>query len=171
MDGGYRLRRAEPDDQPAILAFQRAAIARIPGDTYPAPVMAAYRDRPVPDLATLVGDGRYFVVTFDGRPVGGAGWQAARDFADTAAIRAVFVHPDHAAAGLGRALMSVAEDVVTTAGFGHILVPAALNAVGFYRRLGYHDGDLGEVTLGPATAPIRRMWKHPAESQPAVASS
>ena len=68
-------------------------------------------------------------------------------------------------------LMSVAEDVVTTAGFGHILVPAALNAVGFYRRLGYHDGDLGEVTLGPATAPIRRMWKHPAESQPAVATS
>jgi GNAT superfamily N-acetyltransferase len=162
MDEGYRLRRAQPDDGPAILAFQQAAIACIPGDTYPAPVMAAYLRQPVPGLDRLIAAGRYFVATFGDRPVAGAGWQPSPDFADTAAIRAVFVHPDHAAAGLGRALMAVAEDAAMTAGFAHILVPAALNAVGFYRRLGYHDGELGEVPLGPATAPVLRMWKHPA---------
>ena len=101
------------------------------------------------------------VATHRGQPVAGAGWCPSPDRPETAALRAVFVDPSHAGQGLGRKLVALAEDMAVTAGYAQLLVPAALNSVGFYRSLGYDPGEEAVLELEDGTPlPYLVMWKH-----------
>jgi putative acetyltransferase len=153
-----RLRRADAADQDEILAFQRAAIAAIPAGAYAADVSEAWSHTPVSGLEDLLAKGRYFVAVDGSRPVGGAGWAPVED-GETAQIRGVFVHPDHAARGLGSRLVDAAEDAAVTAGYTKIVVPAALSAVGFYEQLGYAKKELDWFPLGGLRLDYAKMEK------------
>lgn len=158
----YKIDAARIDDLPAISAFQRAAIARVQPRVYPTQVLAAWRRMPTHGLEALIAAGRYFVVRCAAAPVAGAGWSPHDDLADTAVMRAVYVHPDHAGRGLGRDLLVRIEGVIALTGLSRILVPAALNAAGFYEKLGYHGSERSTIKIGPRDFAYLPMWKQAA---------
>lgn len=145
------LRAARRDDLDAILRMQRAAIAAVRTNLYPHAVLRAWAAQPTHHIERLVEAGRYFVAVGTHGPAASAGWEPA-DGADTAVVRGVFVAPDRAGGGLGRRMIAHVEAAIAAAGRSRVMVPAALNAVGFYRRLGYVAGprrafDAGGVAL------------------------
>jgi hypothetical protein len=158
MRTSYTLRRAVSADRPSIGSFQRAAVARAAVANGAA---AARWHTPAQELDALVDAGRYFVADHDGHIVAGAGWEPHMRISDTAVMRSVFV--DQAYGGLAAEMVRTVEDAAVTAGFDHILVPAAHQAAGLYRKLGYMSADSDDMVLEPG---IRvgycRMWKHAA---------
>lgn len=143
----------------AITHLHRAAIARVPRGYYDEPTKAAWWRTPAKGIDELIASGRYYVIMSGDRPVAGAGWQPA-DEPQVALLRAVYVDPRMAGRGLGAACVSHVEDVVLKAGYTRVLVPAALNAVGFYRRFGYDLIGWGGEALEPGVVlSYRRMSK------------
>jgi GNAT superfamily N-acetyltransferase len=162
MNTDYCIRRAVPQDAPAILAFQRAAIAHLPAESYPLPLLQAWWRNPDASLDSVIAAGRYFVAAYHGRLVGGAGWLPSDGRQPTAMVRAVFVDPAHHARGLGSRMMRLVEQAATAAGYETILVPAPLTATRFYERLGYVGEDIAPVQPAPGVSlRCRRMWKQP----------
>jgi GNAT superfamily N-acetyltransferase len=137
MQNGLRFRLATPLDHADILAFQRAAVARVVSDHYPPEALAAWYRCPAPRLEAMIWSGRYLLAMKNGRPIAGAGWEPVPDDPGAGMVRAVFVHPVEAGRGVGRALMARIEEGIFEAGLERAVVPAALDAVPFYQRLGY----------------------------------
>lgn len=52
-------------------------------------------------------------------------------------IGAVYVHPDHAREGVGRAILTALESAARDAGLEALVLTASRNAIDFYRRQGY----------------------------------
>ncbi len=130
------LTRAGLDQKDAILAFQRSAITSIPEDYYDLQAKAAWWRTPAMGLDALIASGRYFVTAIDGKLVAGAGWEPYRD-GESAMLRAVFVDPRFSGLGLGQRIVRQVEADAMRKRRSHMVVPAALNAVGFYEKLGY----------------------------------
>jgi GNAT superfamily N-acetyltransferase len=129
----------------------------------PAEVEAAAKYVCMPDRA-LIEDGTYLVAELDGRLVGCGGWSLRRkayagpaDHRDDAdrldplteptRIRAMFTAPDVARRGVGRAILTAAENAARAAGFSRARLGATLSGKDFYRRSGY-------VEVGRETAPL-----------------
>lgn len=154
-----RFAGAQPHQIDEITALQRAAIASIPSGYYEEPCKAAWWRTPAKGLDKLIADGRYYVILQGDRPLAGAGWQPAEE-PGSALLRAVFVDPAVAGHGLGAKCVKRVEAEVQAAGYVRLVVPAALNAVGFYRRLGYHMIGWGHEELEPGILlTYRRMHK------------
>lgn len=127
---------AREEQRDAILAFQRSAIASITDRFYNQQAKEAWWRTPAIGLEALIADGRYFVVTLGGRLVAGAGWEPYRD-ERTAMLRGVFVDPSVSGLGLGVRAVRQIEAEVRADGRTTLIVPAALNAISFYEKLGY----------------------------------
>lgn len=102
----------------------------------------------------LVEDGTYFLV-FDGEDlVGCGGWSRRRTLfggdhkadrddslanpeTEPAKIRAMYAHPDHTRKGIGRLLLSLAENAAYKEGFRTFELGATAPGVPFYRQCGY----------------------------------
>lgn len=94
------------------------------------------------------------------RILGTAGWRAQPDREDTARIRKVFVDPALARQGLGSRLVRAVEDRARAVGFMHFYVRANMNAVAFYKRLGYSEIEQGTMPVGNGvTLPVMYMEK------------
>ncbi|MBX6323126.1 MAG: GNAT family N-acetyltransferase [Rhodospirillaceae bacterium] len=158
----YRIRRAVPSDRDAIVSFQRAAIAHLPVDVYPLPLLQAWWRNPDRALESMLAAGRYFVGAYRGRLVGGAGWEPSDGWQPTAVVRAVFIDPAHHARGLGSRMVRRVEEAAVDAGYEMILVPAPLAVAAFYERLGYVGDDVAGLDPAPGISlRCRRMWKQP----------
>jgi GNAT superfamily N-acetyltransferase len=163
MNTDYCIRRAVATDREAILAFQRAAIAHLPAESYPLSLRQAWWRTPDAELEAMIAAGRYFVAAWHGRLVAGAGWAPSDGRQPTAVVRAVFVDPAHHARGLGSRMMRLVEQAAAGAGYETILVPALPTAARFYERLGYVGEDVGALQAAPGVViQCRRMWKQPA---------
>jgi len=155
------VRPAGLADLQALATIQRAAIEAIGDGPYSRIERDAWRDRPVDDLRALIAAGRYRVAETASVPLGGAGWE--EDAAATAAtIRAVFVDPAAHGRGVGARLLAAIEREVAARCITRLVVPAALNAVGFYQRLGYRPVEQREVEIGGVRVPYARMLKEAA---------
>lgn len=100
-----------------------------------------------------------------GEIVGAAGWSRDLEQPETARIRKVFVHPRCARQGIGSRLVQDAETRATAVGFPRLCVRASLNAVPFYRSLGYREDRIMPTTgSGGARLTLMYMIKHPAAS-------
>lgn len=152
------LRSATLPDVPALGLIKRAAIDAIGEGPYSASELSAWRDGPACDLIALVGAGRYLVAERGGVLLGGAGWEEEGP-RGSATIRAVFVHPLAHGQGVGGRLIRAIEAALAARGIGVLAVPAALNAIGFYRRLGYRSVERREAELGGVRLPYERMLK------------
>jgi putative acetyltransferase len=155
----YDIRAAQPSDINEILGFQRAAIDGVQESFYAKPAKEAWLRTPVPGLNALIAAHRYFVAANDNAVVAGAGWEPYEAVAGAVSLRGVFVHPDFAGSGLGRRVVLAAEDAAAAKGYKRFFVPAALNATGFYERMGYHREGNAEIALNGSRLVYCRMWK------------
>jgi GNAT superfamily N-acetyltransferase len=159
MTQDYDIRQAVPSDMDAILAFQRAAIAAVPEAYYPRPAREAWMRKPALGMPELIVARRYYVAESKGILVAGGGWQPSDKESGAASVRGVFVHPLCKTRGLGRQIVRTVESAAAAAGYTRILVPSALNATGFYEKLGYHVIGPGGFDLEGVFVGTCNMWK------------
>ena len=82
------------------------------------------------------------------------------DFLDdaTAALRLIAVEPRLLSRGIGREMVAAAERFIAAAGCGRVVVNSAIDAAGFYARLGYKEApwdDPGE-SAGELIVPMQK---------------
>jgi GNAT superfamily N-acetyltransferase len=124
-------------DVDPLAALQEASILRLGVVIYGAAKVRAWARIGHEFKHVLLEEGRYFVAERAGERVGVGGWSPDSLEADLAWIRYLFVHPDHVRFGIGRGLVEVAERAAAAAGRSRFEVWSSLNAVPFYRALGY----------------------------------
>ena len=151
-------RVARLDEAEAIEALQLRCVWQLGREFYTAREIEAYvREVGTMDLR-LIADGTYYVVEDRGDLVGCGGWSlrvphdaatadAPPQHAITPQIRAVFVDPDRARQGIGRAIMDHVEDEIRRAGHGAAALTAMLSGVAFYRSLSYRKTANSAVPL------------------------
>lgn len=173
----FTYRWAETADIPAIAALMDRAIAVLQrGFLSPAEIAAS---RAVMGLDTqLIADGTYLLAEQDGRLAGCGGWSARatlyggdhshdlRDAAtldpatDPARIRAMYVDPDFARQGLGRAILARCEAAARAAGFGKAEMMATLAGEPLYRACGYQPIEaIRSAPVEGVRVPLIRMGK------------
>lgn len=141
------VRPATPEDAPTILDAHVASIRAFGPRTYDDRQVAAWATKDGPEQYPIEDDDQYLVVA----EVAGHGGTAdelagfgAVDL-DDGEVWAVYVHPDHARAGVGSALLADLEETAREDGFESLTLVASLNAVGFYERHGWKG--IEEVTI------------------------
>lgn len=103
----------------------------------------------VPD--GLVQCGTYFVAVEGDLIVGACGWT---DGPRGAEVRKLAVHPDHLRKGIARGLLAHVHASANDAGHERMSCAASLNAVPFYRALGYTATGWVTIDTGHADAPF-----------------
>jgi GNAT superfamily N-acetyltransferase len=155
----YHLRAATRADADALqVLIARSARELSTQDYRPEQIEGALRGAFGVDTQ-LIDDGSYFVVEFEGRPVGCGGWSRRRTLfggdahrerdaaeldprVDAAKIRAFFVDPEHARRGIGRMLLGRCESEARARGFRRLELMGTLPGVRLYEALGYKRGAL-----------------------------
>lgn len=152
-------------DLAATVAMQRRAVEVLSRSHYSAEEIAllvAAADEPG-YIADLSGNDLWLAIDPGGAIAGSAGWGAVPAESGCerprARIRKVFVEPALAGRGLGRALVEAAEARAGAAGFTDFVVRANLNAVPFYRRLGYRETGSGTMLVASRALPMSMMEK------------
>lgn len=164
------LRPALPADIPDLDALIAASARRLSRGYYTDAETEAAIAHVFGVDSELVGDGTYLVATVAGRLAGCGGWSRRATlfggdrFAgrasglldpahDAAKIRAFFVGPDAARAGVGSALLAACEAAAIAAGFTRTELMATLPGVPFYAARGYVAG--AAIDLDCGGVPVR----------------
>lgn len=157
MSAAIKIRVANPGEADAITALLQASYSVLLATHYDAdllarllPLMARANDR-------LLASGTYYVAERGADLVGCGGWSHERPgtgevVPGLAHIRHVAVHPGHARAGIGRALMDHCFRAARTDGVTRLECYSSLNAVDFYRAAGFEisgpiDAEIGAVKM------------------------
>lgn len=140
-----RLRRAQPADAAELRAIHARAIRQGCATHYPAGDLAAWIARATPAYLVDSIATRYVVVAErdDGRLAG-----FAQLHAQEGAVEAVYVDPDFARQGVGRALLEALEAAARAFGLPGLVVEASQNSVPFYGALGFAHECWSEHSLG-----------------------
>lgn len=155
------IRRAEPEDLPALSALFAACLRREPGPYAPVEVEAALRfGAGRADAAFRARCG--FIAHWLDQPVGSSAWswldpdgsrweaEAPPDAPEPVAmIRAVAASPDFPGRGLGRRMLDAAIDDARIAGARSIALVATLGSANFYRRAGFDPVREFETEVAP----------------------
>lgn len=175
----WRPRLAQEADVPALEALIPLSV-RVLQAPYYAPEQIDAALGPVFGVdRQLIGDGTFYVVEDEGRIVGCGGWSRRRSLfggdadrrepdpeldpqRDAARIRAFFVHPDRARAGIGRAILAACEQAIAAAGFRRVDLVATLSGEPLYASFGYRATERFDIPLAgglglPAVAMSRTL--------------
>jgi GNAT superfamily N-acetyltransferase len=153
----YQLRAATRADQDALRILIARSARELGAQDYSREQIEGALQGAFGVDTQLIDDGTYFVVEFEGRPVGCGGWSRRRTLfggdahrerdaaeldprVDAAKIRAFFVDPDHARRGIGRALLERCESEAREHGFRRLELMGTLPGVRLYEALGYKRG-------------------------------
>ena len=129
------LRPVRPEDL-EVVALQERAIMRFGAPVYGEAKARAWARLGVQFRRDLLGDG-FWVAEEGGDIRGVGGWWPDSFEPDLAWLRYLFVDPQAVGRGIGRRLVTRAESAAQAAGRPRIHVWSSLNAVGFYRAMGY----------------------------------
>jgi GNAT superfamily N-acetyltransferase len=160
------LRHATRADIPSIERVMRRSMESLGLTTYDEQqVSSAVRYITQPDTQ-LIDDGTYYVVVADEQIVACGGWSGRaklysgssdQETADKsrpldpatepARIRAMFVHPDYARRGIGKAILEASEDAARESGFKRLELMALLPGVPLYEGAGYTTREASYVEL------------------------
>ena len=133
------IRAAQKRDVPAIHAVHTASIRGLCSDAYTADEITRWSSNPDSGrFGRQMAAGRNFFVAVSASGVCGFG---ALDVA-AGSIAALFVHPDHARAGIGSALLQHMESTAA-AGLTELIIESSRNAQRFYERHGYRSTGSG----------------------------
>jgi putative acetyltransferase len=124
-------------DLDAIAQLQERSIMAFSAPVYGEAKAKAWARLGVQFRHDLLGEGGFWVAERQDGIVGVGGWSPDGLEPDLAWLRYLFVHPQAARRGIGRRLVEQAEGSAHAAGRPRLHVWASLNAVAFYRALGY----------------------------------
>lgn len=126
------VRPAEPEEAEAILSLHQASIRAFGPDAYDADQVQAWARKDGPEYPISDPEHRFVVAERDGELAGFGDlhWPESE-------ITAVYVHPDHARAGIGTAILDQLEGAAVERGLDELGLLASKNAVGFYEQAGY----------------------------------
>jgi GNAT superfamily N-acetyltransferase len=142
----FAVRDAVPDDAPALWAIHVRAIRHLAAPHYPQDVLAAWTARSSPaSFAEPIVANRVVVALDETSQPCGYGELAI----DEGVIRAVYVDPDYARRGVGRAVVRALEQRAGAAEIATLSLDATRNAVPFYRALGYRSAGTVHHPLPP----------------------
>ena len=141
------IRGACGADLEAIADLQARSIMALGIETYGRAACEAWARMGWQVRHGLLDSGTFFVAESRESLVGVAGWTEDSRDPDSAWARYVFVSPQHAGSGVGRKLMTTVERSVRAVGRNRLQLWSSLNAVAFYRALGYR-------TVRPARWPV-----------------
>ena len=167
---GHALRIAGPDDEAAIAKLMQTSIRHFFPLYYAEPqVDASLRYVGVPD-PDLIADCTYYVVHDHDRggPLVACGGWSRRDklysgsddagdsrlldpATEPAHIRAMFVRPDSARRGLGRAIIEASEEAARQAGFRVMTLMATLPGEPLYAACGFEEIERTDVITPDGT--------------------
>lgn len=146
------LRQACPEDLEPLIAMQQRSMRDLGARFYRRDEIEAYLAQCGTMDPRLIWDGTFFVVEFDGRLAGGAGWTRRRANysallaeelptlgGEVGTVRSVFVDPGFARQGLGRWLVTHVELAMYRAGVETAEAMGTLPGMPLSRRLGYEE--------------------------------
>jgi putative acetyltransferase len=139
-----RLRPALPADLPLLAILMQAAFEEMAGEEYSGAQRAAWTaeaDDPQAFAARLA-KALVLVVEEEGEPVGFAALE------DNRRVSHVYVHPDCAGDGIGRALVEALGKLAGGRGATDIAAAVTDNARGFFEKLGYVPASRRTLALG-----------------------
>jgi GNAT superfamily N-acetyltransferase len=132
-----RLRPVRVGDLDAIAAMQEISIMALGAPIYGEAKARAWARLGYQFRHDLLGEGGFWVAEQDQRLLGVGGWSPDSLERDLAWVRYLFVHPQAVRRGIGRRLVERAEAAACAALRPRLRVWASLNAVGFYRAVGF----------------------------------
>lgn len=170
------IRRAAAADIPVLEALIARSARALSTADYSADEIEALIAHIFGVDSEVVADGNYLVAEFGGVVAGCGGWSrrrtlfggdrfAARESGlldpsvDAAKIRAFFVDPPFARAGVGAAILAACEAAAATAGFRRLELMATLPGVPFYAAAGYVGDREVTVPAGALSIRFRPMMK------------
>ena len=151
------FRPSTPEDMDAVQAVLLASYPVFMAPLYDASVLSTALPVITRAQPALVASGTYWVGERAGQVLAVGGWtQAAPGRADAVVeglghVRHVAVHPKAGGQGLGRALMGAVMAQARAQGMRRLRAWSTLNAVPFYRALGFEDPQPLSVLLGGGT--------------------
>jgi GNAT superfamily N-acetyltransferase len=137
LAGGLRIRPVRAADLDAIVLLQERSIMAFGAPVYGEAKAKAWARLGFEFRHDLLGAGGFWVAERDDRIVGVGGWSPDSMEPDAAWLRYLFVHPQAAGQGIGRRLVEEAERSAGAAHRPRLHVWSSINAVGFYRTVGY----------------------------------
>jgi GNAT superfamily N-acetyltransferase len=132
-----RLRPVRAADLEAVAALQEASIMALGAPVYGEAKARAWARLGYQFRHDLLGEGGFWVVEQGQRLLGVGGWSPDSLEKDLAWIRYLFVQPEATRRGIGRRLVEQAERSAYAAGRRRLRVWSSLNAVPFYRAVGF----------------------------------
>ncbi len=145
MNATIVYRRAVIEDLPAVWRVRTDSIRVLCRSRYDEQQTEAWASAPAPDDFSEVIRTRDFLVADRESAVVGFGFINR----NAAVLEALFVAPEFGRQGIGRALLTLLEQIARQAGLPALGLSSSLNAVPFYQAAGYHA--IAETT-----------WRHPA---------
>ena len=134
MNSGL-IRAAHGEDLSTLTGLRRRSIESIPAGAYNAGQLARWA---ISDVDSLLADqcrnGWLLVAAEDTHIAGFTGLDL-----DHAELSLMFVDPSLAGHGIGRQMMTAAEQLACRFGVRRLIIEASLNAVDFYHHCGYRD--------------------------------
>ncbi|WP_435361045.1 GNAT family N-acetyltransferase [Haloarchaeobius sp. DFWS5] len=153
------LRPATRDDRQAIATMHAASIRRLGRTHYDEQQVRAWAGNKRPERYPVGEEDEYLVVAEFDDELAGYGHLRLED----GEVRAVYVSPDFARRGVGRALLDHLESIARADGHVDCYLYASLNAVPFYEQAGWSvvDEETVETSGDGVTAalPVRVMEK------------
>ncbi|MGH6900431.1 MAG: GNAT family N-acetyltransferase [Geminicoccaceae bacterium] len=137
LASGLRIRPVGTADLDAVAALQERSIMAFGAPVYGEAKAKAWARLGFEFRHDLLGAGGFWVAEREARIVGVGGWSPDGLEPDLAWLRYLFVHPQAVRLGIGRRLVEQAERAARAARRRRLYVWSSLNAVGFYRAVGY----------------------------------
>ncbi|MGH6903078.1 MAG: GNAT family N-acetyltransferase [Geminicoccaceae bacterium] len=137
LASGFHIRPVGVADLDAIALLQERSIMAFGAPVYGEAKAKAWARLGFEFRHDLLGAGGFWVAERDDRILGVGGWSPDSLEPDVAWLRYLFVQPQAAGQGIGRRLVEEAERSAGAAHRPRLHVWSSMNAVGFYRTVGY----------------------------------
>ena len=149
-----RVRSAETGNAAAVHRVLLASYPSLMAHAYENDVLVLALPLMTRPNHKLLGCGTYYIAEADGDIIGCGGWSREEPGSNlvapgTAHIRHFGVKAEWVRRGVGRALFDRCEADARNLGICLFKCFASLNAVGFYRLLGFEDRGVIDVAMGP----------------------
>lgn len=161
-DNSFIIRRATPEDLPALAEAHRASILEIGPDFYSPEVMAVWgRERNVDGYreAMNVHGETYFIAEPEDHTGYVLGFSSHRLKEDRHCLEAFYVRGTAARRGIGSQLLAVVEDFARASGAKTLHVEASLSGEAFYLAKGFTEQSRHARPMGDVTAEAIMMKK------------